>query len=145
MTSQSFRRLNYFNGLFTEAEDWIAEQTYHREKHKLHNRTLHTPGLVPDRENKLAAVIAENGSVTIGPGCAIDNEGNELRLTETTLVPGSVASFGAGTVYVLLEYNEEKEGQRADPLNPGHSESPYLCEKPDLQLSAHPPRGRQVE
>jgi hypothetical protein len=41
-----FKRMNYFTGFFTTAEDWRAEQTYHREKLKLHNRGMHTPGVM---------------------------------------------------------------------------------------------------
>lgn len=47
----AFQRLNFFTGFFTTADDWNQGQEYHLEKRKLHNRGLHTAGVIdPDPE-----------------------------------------------------------------------------------------------
>ena len=43
----NFKRINFFEGFFTTDEDWNAAEGYHLEKRRLHNRVLHTPGVVP--------------------------------------------------------------------------------------------------
>jgi len=39
------RRVHYFTGKLLTAEDLAAEQTYHVEKARRHNRTLHGAGV----------------------------------------------------------------------------------------------------
>ena len=43
---EGFQRINYFKGFFIQAEDLQKAQKYHMEKRKLHNRFLHTSGIV---------------------------------------------------------------------------------------------------
>ena len=43
----NFKRINFFEGFFTTDEDWNAAEAYHLEKRRLHNRVLHTPGVIP--------------------------------------------------------------------------------------------------
>ena len=40
------RRLNYFFGQMLGVDDFRGEQSYFRDKHKLHNRCLHGYGTV---------------------------------------------------------------------------------------------------
>jgi hypothetical protein len=64
MTEQTeFKRMRFFTGLFTTARDWEAEQDYHREKLKLHNRGLHTPGIIHGVADELNVVPAEEPKV----------------------------------------------------------------------------------
>jgi hypothetical protein len=78
-----FDRLNYFYGQMLGVSDFCAEQSYFREKSKLHNRCLHgygtvcglrvlVPELKPDCEGH------EKPLVQIEPGLALDAAGNEL-------------------------------------------------------------------
>ena len=46
--NEDFKRINYFKGFFVQAEDLQQAETYHIEKLRLHNRCLHTPGVVAD-------------------------------------------------------------------------------------------------
>jgi len=41
----TLRRVNYFAGRLLTAEDFRAEQEYHREKSRRHNRRLHGSGV----------------------------------------------------------------------------------------------------
>ena len=70
------KRLNYFKGFFTTADDWRAEQRYHREKMMLHNRRLHSPGVLRgeagDRQVPNARIaLAENGGGALVSGPAV--------------------------------------------------------------------------
>ncbi len=84
-----FKRLNYYHGMLLTEKDFQDEQTYFREKMKLHNR-LHGYGVVWGLEIKLKCI--KNGEVKdqkicIEPGFALDCEGNEIIVCNSYLVP----------------------------------------------------------
>jgi len=70
-----FRRLKYFTGLFTTARDWEAEQKYHLEKLKLHNKRLHTPGIIRGEGEELNVVATGGLKLQVKPGAAVDSAG----------------------------------------------------------------------
>jgi len=72
-------RLNYFFGRLLTADDFTAEQNYHREKQRLHNLHCHGPGVVQGL-NVSTAHQNSAWTVAIGPGVAIDPAGNEIEL-----------------------------------------------------------------
>jgi hypothetical protein len=91
--SGNFKRVNYFHGMLLTEEDFVDEQTYLREKLKLHNR-LHGAGVIWGLELRLDCikVSSENGPKTItkvfvGGGLALDCAGNEIVVCEKYLVP----------------------------------------------------------
>src|SRR5271157_5256351 len=82
-----FDRLNYFYGQMLGVNDFSAEQSYFRDKIKLHNRCLHGYGTVcglkvcvyvppPPKDGCAPEVPAP--WIEIEPGLALDSEGNEL-------------------------------------------------------------------
>lgn len=74
-------RPNFFTGKLLDAADFAAEQDYHREKHRRHNRRLHGFGVV----SGLGVALESNGDaphVAIAPGCAIDRRGEEVEICE---------------------------------------------------------------
>jgi hypothetical protein len=99
---QPLRRVNFFTGQLLTAADFTAEQEYHRERLRLHNRCCHGWGVVCGLE-----VSARGDEVTIAPGMALDCQGEHVVLgTPSTLVsPG--ASPGTATLYVLISLREE--------------------------------------
>ena len=83
-----FERLNYFYGQMLGVKDFCAEQSYFREKIKLHNRCLHGYGtvcglrvLVPEPRPG-CEIHPEKPFVYVEPGLALDAEGNELIVRE---------------------------------------------------------------
>ena len=62
----AFKRLNFFTGFFTTAEDWLQGQQYHLEKRKLHLRGLHTPGIIPGDGEELKVTARRAGSRRAG-------------------------------------------------------------------------------
>ncbi|HEV2915040.1 MAG TPA: hypothetical protein VGX92_17315 [Pyrinomonadaceae bacterium] len=89
--SGKFKRVNYFHGMLLTEEDFVDEQTYLREKLKLHNR-LHGDGVVWGLELRLDCIKvgprdAAITKVFIGGGLALDCAGNEIIVCERYLVP----------------------------------------------------------
>lgn len=107
---KGFKRINFFTGFQTTAEDWNDLVRYHVDKHKLHNRLMHGPGVVPNVLGglKVSARGRADLSVEISPGYAIDGEGNEIYVPEPTIKTIDPGDFKLPqTVYIVLKYIEE--------------------------------------
>jgi len=73
------KRLNYLTGQILSADDFTAEQEYHKGKQRLHN--LHCHGFGVLHGLKVATTREKAGwTVVIKPGVAIDPKGNEIQL-----------------------------------------------------------------
>jgi hypothetical protein len=144
--ADGFKRLNFFKGFFTQAEDWQAGEEYHIERRKLHNRYLHTPGIVPGCLSELKVTASDNGkSLTIESGYAIDGQGRDLFLPgaeKIRIVPKDYKL--PGTVYIVIRYSEELEGKRDDKANPEYSGYAYVREKAIIEIAAEEPAGHQA-
>lgn len=78
----SIKRPNYFTGRLLSAEDLVAEQEYHREQRRLHNRLAHGTGVARGLSVAIGGSAARP-AVTVKPGYGIDPAGNELELEST--------------------------------------------------------------
>ncbi len=107
---KGYKRINFFTGFQTTADDWNDLVKYHVEKHKLHNRLLHGPGVVRNVLGglKVAARGRADLSVEISPGFALDGEGNEIYVPEPTIKTIDPGDFKLPqTVYLVVKYIEE--------------------------------------
>lgn len=68
----------YYDGELLLAEDFIAEQRYHLRAARRHSLNLHGWGVV----RGLEVTRADDSSIFISPGYAIDGRGNEIELRE---------------------------------------------------------------
>jgi hypothetical protein len=99
-------RPNYISGQLLTAEDLKDEQTYHLEKQRRHNRSLHGHGVVWGLEVVVSSPNLESAQrVIVSPGFAIDRNGDEI------LVPAEQQAnlLSAGEderLWVLLNYVE---------------------------------------
>jgi hypothetical protein len=143
---EGFKRINFFKGFFTQAEDWQQGQNYHIEKNKLHNRYLHTPGIVFGCLDDLNVVAKKNGTViSIEPGCAIDSEGRELYLSAQKQIKINPQSYRPPTtVYVIIKYSEEEDEYRPNSENPEYSGHAFVKEMPQIEISVKEPEDSQV-
>ena len=73
------QRLNYFDGQVLGADDFQAEQEYHRNKHRRHNLHCHGVGVVQGLRVSTTKEKA-HWSVVVEAGVAIDAMGNEVHL-----------------------------------------------------------------
>ncbi len=73
------KRPNYFTGQMLSADDFTAEQEYHRGKQRRHNLLCHGFGVV---QGLKVSTVKKNArwTVVIEPGSAIDPAGNEIQL-----------------------------------------------------------------
>lgn len=109
--SQSFKRPHFFNGKLLTAGDLNREQEYHREKSKLHNRSLHGFGIVSG-----LTVTLKEGLIVVDPGLALDCEGNELVVNTIQSISPAAIEADCHTTYVSLRYAEEN----TDPVSTGN-------------------------
>jgi hypothetical protein len=95
------KRPRYFSGRVLTADDLTEEQTYHRDRHRRHLRSLHGTGIV----SGLGVAVGSGGdTLTIEPGLAIDPLGRELCIAK--MVTASVPAATESPSLVALEYAE---------------------------------------
>jgi hypothetical protein len=96
-SANPIKRPNYFFGKLLSAGDLTAEQNYHREKQRRHNRSFHGVGVLHGL--KVTSAKDKAGwTVVIEPGVAIDPEGNEIHLctSMTFRLPKSPTAIEVG-------------------------------------------------
>jgi hypothetical protein len=107
---QGFKRINFFKGFLTTEKDWNDAERYHIDKRRLHNRMLHSAGIVYGYSGDLKVNARARGdlSVEVQPGYAMDGMGNDLMIFDATIRNINLEEFRLPqTVYVVLRYYEE--------------------------------------
>ena len=141
MSNQTeFKRLNFFTGLFTTADDWLQEQNYHLEKRRLHLGGLHSPGVIAGIGEECQVRAAGGMSVRVASGAALDGKGNLIYLPAPSaeLVIEPPASLPA-TVYVVIEYTEKPTDYRLNPEDADYSGSARVTEIPRVSCAYDAP------
>ena len=81
------KRMNYFDRQFLRAADFQVEQKYHLDRHRRHNRLLHTDGLGGPDDLRVTGIKGQS-EVTVSSGTAIDQQGREFAFSfGTTVAP----------------------------------------------------------
>jgi hypothetical protein len=96
------KRVRFFAGQFLTAHDFEAEQAYHMEMRRLHNRSLHGVGIVEGLG--VAEGDSQSGGMVVSPGFALDGFGNEIVLDRPVRV--EVGARGKEICFVTLQYAE---------------------------------------
>lgn len=107
---QGFKRINFFKGFLTTEKDWNDAERYHIDKRRLHNRMLHSAGIVGGYAGELKVTARARGdlSVEVQPGYAIDGMGNDLMIFDATIRNINLEEFRLPQmIYVVLRYYEE--------------------------------------
>ena len=146
-----FKRLRFFTGFFTTARDWEAEQNYHLEKLKLHNKELHTPGIIR-REGEQLTVVATGGlKLQVKPGAALDSRGNtiflgtpqELVIDKAALkLPEADPDSTVYDVYIVAMYSENPDDYVANVTQPEYSGHTRVAERPCFTVTRDRPDGQ---
>jgi hypothetical protein len=105
--SQPLKRPRFFNGKLLTVADLELEQEYHREKSKLHNRSLHGFGIVSGLK-----VSVDAGQIVVEPGLALDCAGNEIVIAVLQTIAPPVITTDCHGNYMNLVYAE----QATDPI-----------------------------
>jgi hypothetical protein len=117
-----FERMHYMSGMLLTAEEFATEQSYHVERRRLLNRMLHGAGVVIGLE---VTGGADDGTVTVAPGFALDRCGREILISEPEHVAVPTTTGGAVSVYAVYA---EVETERST-----------IRETHTLDVSATPP------
>lgn len=133
-----FRRLNFFHGFFTTADDWNAGQHYHLEKRKLHNRALHMPGVVRAEGDELSVTAVGGLTVRIGSGTAVDGYGNEIYLATTTQleIASNEPEIGGTerTAYIAIRFKTESDDYFENVEAESYSGYTRKAERPEITV-----------
>ena len=116
-----FKRLNFFTGFFTTADDWNAGKTYNLEKLKLHNRGLHTPGIMPGIPDQLKVKAATKRTVTVMPGAALDSYGNMIYLSQAQVHEVPAPKEQQNIAYVKIKFTEQPTDHVFNVQDPDYS------------------------
>jgi hypothetical protein len=94
MTIQSVERLHYFQRQWLGAEDFEAQQEYHRTMRQRHNVAHHTPGIVGGLELMFSPDDPSQPTSTdlvVQPGMAVDGFGREIIVFQPVKVYGAAS------------------------------------------------------
>jgi hypothetical protein len=104
----AIKRLNYFQGQFLHAQDFIDEQNYHIESLQYHNNYLHTWGVAGGLE-----VEGSDRKITVRKGLAVDSEGRQIILDTDRVIDLAAFPSTLKTRYITIAYHDEN----TDPVN----------------------------
>ncbi len=131
--AEEIERVHYYQNEYLGAEDFKAEQAYHRDMRRRHNVGHHRWGIVTGLE--LVEIAKGNGSggydVYVYPGMAVDGFGREIVVLEPYKLDASLfASFGGTSPHsVWLSYREKTD----TPPASGYE----LCDSGDQNKRVH--------
>jgi hypothetical protein len=132
------RRLQYSNGQLLAVEDFRAEQEYHLERRRRHNRLAHTWGILEGLEIE----EAQGGmGLVIKPGTAIDGKGREIVLLGPDSEPVKLKDSLRGTTFFLaFAYDEGDDKDMAAKDKDGKTiASSRWIERTSIQTTATAP------
>jgi hypothetical protein len=128
------QRLHYFDHQFLQEADFTAEQTYHLEMRRRHNKLLHTPGIA----GGLTVEKTDAKQVTVRAGTAVNVKGEEIVLFgDFPIDVSNETDYPAkSTIYITIAYSERE----TDPQPP---EDPHgntrITEKPTIEAKTTSP------
>ncbi|HEY1552713.1 MAG TPA: hypothetical protein VGG28_33015 [Kofleriaceae bacterium] len=146
---QGFKRINFFKGFLTTEKDWNDAERYHIDKRRLHNRMLHSPGVVFGYSGDLRVTARARGdlSVEVQTGYAIDGMGNDLMIFDAAIRNINLEEFKLPqTIYIVLRYYEELTDFIAYKENLEYKGHRRVLESCKVELSqTEPDISREVE
>jgi len=146
---QGFKRINFFKGFLTTEKDWNDAERYHIDKRRLHNRMMHSAGIVYGFSGDLRVTARARGdlSVEVQPGYGIDGMGNDLMIHDTTIRNINLEEFKLPqTIYIVLRYYEELTDFIAYKENLEYKGHRRVLESCKVELSqTEPDLTREVE
>ena len=128
-----FRRVHYYSGRLLTADDFAAEQAYHRGKRRLQNQLLLGMGIATGLECRWS----RRRGLMVEPGVAIDCLGREIVVPEPQRldVPSLEGRFHLGIVAT-------ERGVMATPLPGSEDVVPSMIEEGFELLLLESPPGR---
>lgn len=124
------KRMHYFNRQFLREADFIAEQEYHMNQRRLHNKELHMWGV----SSGLALSFLSGASkADISAGVAFDEEGHEIVLAAAAQT-ADLSAYQGKTLYITISYSETGSDYTSEGLPSGTMPTRSL-EAPLIEVS----------
>lgn len=136
---KELRRMSYFDGLFLNAEDYKLDQEFHLRLQRLHNRYLHTWGIVCGLKVLPSAKPGESMKVSIAEGLALNlvlvkNGDKYESISQEILIyeghpdnPVNLSEYNANeNIYIWVSY-EEVGAERS--IERGQGEQIHIWER----------------
>lgn len=146
-----FERNRYFYGKLLTVRDFMSEQVYNSDKHRLSNRLLFGSGVV----SGLQVVAVDDKSISMETGVALDKLGREIVVASPVTVKlSNVDGFSnndyAKNVYLCITYDEKgKEPVHtvAGGVGSGEevSEHNRILESYRIYVTEQPPKPEHLE
>lgn len=130
--AEPIKRVHYFDHQFLRESDFTAEQDYHKEMRRIHNRVLHTWGIA---EGLALSFAAGASRVTVGQGIAIDGQGREIVLPVDTQTQ-DLSGFAGRTVFITIAYDEQQTDSTSET---GVTNATRWTESPLMMVAENPP------
>ena len=142
-----YTRMQYKERQFLRAKDFIAEQNYHIEKMRDHNKSLHTYGVCESEEGGVEGLQVKGSSginfikcVEVSKGMAIDRLGNSILLTQTEILDLSSSCVTGNRyvtpVYLYISYGVANASDAEFNLDEGgFAGCTRMVEKPKFKVS----------
>ncbi|MGN0402437.1 MAG: hypothetical protein ACI4HQ_09295 [Acetatifactor sp.] len=135
----SYERNNYYYGKLLTSRDFQVEQSYLNDKRRLTNRLCYGNGIV----SGLKIVEADDTSIILQSGCAIDGAGREIVVPETVVVKLATIegsrNLQTDVAYLSIAYTETREDKVYAVMGNVRDEKSEDCEynhiKEGYQLS----------
>lgn len=141
---KEFKRMRYFDGLFLNAVDYKLDQDYQKRLQQLHNRYLHTWGIVAGLDVKY---YSEDFKVVVKEGIAINQVTLEGESTSQYIYiydghPDSIIDLsgysGNESIYIYVSYEEEEIDK--DDLEKGKGQPVHTWERGRIRHSLTRPQ-----
>jgi hypothetical protein len=127
------KRVRYFNGEFLVADDFNAEQDYHRQMRYRHNKNFHKLGIVTGLD--VTFDPGDDTFVTISPGLAVDKNGQEIILQGSGIVDFNTPDYaGNGSYYITISWKEAKIDPDENGNAKRYDETPVIATSIDAPL-----------
>ncbi|MFZ5988936.1 MAG: tail fiber domain-containing protein [Bacillota bacterium] len=144
---KEFKRMRYFDGLFLKAEDYNLDQEFNLRLQRLHNRYLHTWGIVCGLE--VEPVAGEHMKVTVSEGLALNRtivKGESI--SQEILIydghphnPVDLSEYNANeNIYIMVSYEETTADRDAEK---GQGEEIHIWEMGRISHSTQKPTDRK--
>jgi hypothetical protein len=142
MAGENIERLNYFQRQFLGAEDFEAQQDYHRDMRRRHHLGAHSWGLVAGLE--LAELEQEGGGdgvdVFVMPGLAVDGFGREIVVLAPYQLDASLFQAFSTQQYldVWIAYDDELARRPAQGYEPCNGDDAYTRVREGFRVVVEP-------
>ncbi len=146
---KELKRMRYFDGLLLNAEDYKLDQEYQMRLQQLHNRYLHTSGVVAGLEVEPSVqylnVIVKEG-IAINQTVAANGESTSQYIYIADDHPDRVidfSSYSAGdNFYIYISYEEEYLDK--DDIEKGKGQEIHISERGRIKIDKAKPADQKT-